>query len=215
MRIASTRNIVGDRVAGDHRLPVEPRHAVVADVEPAVDARRRPRQHEQQCGDVQRQVASAVQADPGERERGDCAERAGQPGEGAELHGPLGRGERQQQQADRGGADQPPDRAAGHAGQPAAAQQHRQHPEQAQQQHQHGEAAGQRAVDAVLDGQEVVAQEVLVPGDRRADDVLDAGGLGDGGQRLVAEDDTKISDSDGGQGGERGQQAVGRRGGRG
>ena len=76
-----------------------------------------------------------------------------------------------------------------HAGDSAAPQQHREHAEQAQQQHQHGEAAGQRRVDAVLDGQEVIAQELLVPGDGRADDVFDAGRFGDGGQGLVAEHD--------------------------
>ena len=90
-----------DRVAGDHRLLVEPRHPVVADVEPAVDARGRPRQHEQQRGDIQRQVAAAVQTDPREGERGDRAQRAGQSGEGAELNRPLRRRERQQQQPDR------------------------------------------------------------------------------------------------------------------
>ena len=122
-------------------------------------------------------------------ERGDRSQRARQPGERAELHGPLRRREGQQQQPDRGGADQPPHRARCDAGQVSAAQQHGDHPEQAEQHHQHGEPAGQRRVGAVLDGEEVVAQELLIPGDGRADDVLDAGGLGDGGQRLVPEDD--------------------------
>ena len=192
----------------DHRLLVEPRHAVVADVEPAVDARGRPCEHEQQRGDVQREVASAVQPDAGERERGDRTERAGESGEGAELDGPLGRGEREQQQADGGGAEQPPHRSGRHAGQAAAAKQDREHAEHAQQQHQHREAPGQRAVDAVLDGQEVVPQEVLVPGDGRADDVLDAGRLGDGRQRLVAEDDHEHQRRRGGEGGEWGERAV-------
>ena len=55
------------RDPGDHRLLVEPRHAVVADVEPAVDTRCRPSQYEQQRGHVQRQVPPAVQARPGRR----------------------------------------------------------------------------------------------------------------------------------------------------
>ena len=104
-----------------------------------------------------------------------AAQRAGEPGECAELHRPLRRCERQQQQPDRRRADQPPHRArCAMPGQPSAPQQHREHAEQAEHQHQHGEAAGQRGVGAVLDGQEVVAQEVLIPGDGRADLVLDA-----------------------------------------
>ena len=63
-------------------------------------------------------------------------------------------------------------------------------------------------VDAVLDGQEVVAQEVLVPGDGRADGVLDAGRLGDGRQRLVAEHDDEDQRERGGQRRQRGEQPV-------
>ena len=63
-------------------------------------------------------------------------------------------------------------------------------------------------VDAVLDGQEVVAQEVLIPGDGRADLVLDARGLGDGGQRLVAEHDHEDQRERSGQRRQLGQQPV-------
>ena len=177
-------------IPGDHRLLVEPRHPVVADVEPAVDARGRPRQHEQQRGDVQREVAAAVQPDARERERGDRAQRAGQPGERAELHRPLRRRERQQQQPDGGRPDQPPHRArCAIPGTPPRRSRTVIIPNRQSSSTRDREPSGQRRVDTVLDGQEVVAQEVLVPRDRRADDVLDAGRLGDGGQRLVAEHD--------------------------
>ena len=72
-------------------------------------------------------------------------------------------------------------------GHPAAAQQYDQHPEQAQQQHQHRKSPRHRPVGVGLDREEVVAQPVLVPRDRRADLVFDAHRLGDRGQRLTAE----------------------------
>jgi hypothetical protein len=128
-----------------------------------------------------------VQPNPRECEGRHTAECAREARERAELHRPLRRREREQQQPHRRRADQPPCRALGHAGHSAPPQQHSEHAEQAQHQHQHGEATGQGGVGAVLDGQEVVAQELLIPRDRRADLVLDARGFGDGGQRLVAE----------------------------
>ncbi len=197
-------------MARDHRLLVEPRHAVAADVEPAVDARCRPRQHEQQRSDVQRQVAAVVQPDPGERERGDRPQCARQPGERTELHRPLRRGERQQHQPDRRRTDQSPHRTFGHPRNTAAPQQHGEHAEQTQQQHQHREPPGQRRVDAVFDGEEVVPQEVLVPRDRRPDLVFDAGRLGHRGQRLVPEHDHEDQSQRRQQRGDRREHAVGR-----
>ncbi len=197
-----------DREAGDHRLFVEPRHPVVADVEPAVDTRCRPGQYEQQRGHIQRDVAPAVQSDPGEREGGDCAQRTCEGSEHTELHGPFRRREGEQQKPDGGRADQPPDRSPRHPGYCAAAQQDCQHAEQAQQQHQHREATRHRRVDAVLDGEEVVAQEVLIPGDGRADNIFDASRLGDRGQRLVTEHDHEDQRRRREQGGQRSDQTV-------
>ncbi|SLD49592.1 Uncharacterised protein [Mycobacteroides abscessus subsp. massiliense] len=84
---------VGDGMAGDHRLLVEPGHAVVADVEPAVDARGRPGQDEQQSRHVQRQIAPRMQTHTRKGECRDRSEGARQPRENAELDGPLGGGE--------------------------------------------------------------------------------------------------------------------------
>lgn len=86
--IASTRKIV---VTGNPKMTgcLSNHDAVVADVEPAVEARGRPRQDEQQRRHVQRQVAAAVQPDAGEREGRDAAQRSGQPGKDAQLHGHL------------------------------------------------------------------------------------------------------------------------------
>ena len=173
------------RVTGDDRLDVEPRHAVVVDVEPAVDARGRPRQHEQQRGDVQRQVAAVVQSDPGQVNAVTAPSAPASPANAPNCMAHFVGVNVQQQQADRGGADQPPRRPAGHAGYPAAPQQHDQHAEQAQHHDQHRESPRHRTLGVAFHREEVVAQEVLVPGDRRADLVLDPRRLGDGGQRLA------------------------------
>ncbi len=198
-----------DRLARDHRLLVEPRDAVVADVEPGVDARRRPGEHEQQCGHQEREIAPVVHAHPGEGEGGHPAQRTCQSRERAELHRPLRRRERQQQQPDCGGADQPPHRAACDSWHAASPQQDRDQPEQTQQKDEHRESARQGAVDTVLDGEEVVAQELLIPGDGRPDHVLDACRLGDGGQRLIAEHEHEDQRQRRSQGRQRGEQAVG------
>ena len=141
-------------------------------------------------------------------ERRDGAQCAGQPGERAELDRPFRRREMQQQQADRGCADQPPGRAAGHARDAAAAQQHDQHAEQAQQHDQHGEAPRHRPLGVVFHREEVIAQELLIPGDRRADLVLDPRRLGDGGKRLRAEHHDDDQRQRRGQHRQRCQQAV-------
>ena len=61
----------------------------------------------------------------------------------------------------------------------------------------------------LFDSQEVVAQEVLIPRDRRADNVFDSGGLSNGGQGLVPEDDDENHRRRRGERGQRRQQTVG------
>ena len=61
----------------------------------------------------------------------------------------------------------------------------------------------------ILNGEEVVPQEVLIPRDRWAHNVFDPCGLGDGRQGLIAEHHDENERQRSGKCGQRGQQAVG------
>ena len=172
---------------------VEPRHTVGRHIPPAVNAHQRKSEDEGETTGKEQLVARVTCYPMANGHSGKCCQGSRDARVYAEVVRPLCRREGQEEH----GADEHEHQACRRTGQSprngAVTKQRGNRDAQARQCNQNRETTREGAVDR-LQHQPVVADELVVPRLRRADDAADANGLADRGQSLVAED----TDQDGG-----------------